>query len=169
MSTHDSTEVEGTDSVKPRLRRALTEYHTVINEGGDTYSVTSQSGREYTVDADVGRCTCPDAEYNLASDDLCKHALRVAVVRGERVIPATIDRDEVDPQLGVAVETTPVAVATDGGTATTTDTVTMSEEDHPRERPVDCGCWDPDGDLPCWPCYRDGFETPNPDSDSAGD
>ena len=27
-------------------------------------------------------------------------------------------------------------------------------------RPDDCDCWD--ADLPCWPCYRDGFDTPNP-------
>jgi hypothetical protein len=26
------------------------------------------------------------------------------------------------------------------------------------ERPEDCGC--PVGDLPCWPCYRRGFEEP---------
>jgi len=86
MSIHESTAVEDTDSVKSRLRRALTECHTVIYESGDTYSVTSQSGREYTVDARDGHCDYPDAQYNLIGDDLCKHALRVAVVRGERAI-----------------------------------------------------------------------------------
>jgi len=161
MSTNESTEVEGTD-VKPRLYRALTEYHTVIHDGGDVYSVTSQSGREYAVDARDGRCTCPDAEYNLDADDLCKHALRVAVVRGERVIPAAVDRDEIDPQLGIAVDSTPVAVATDGGTVHAPDT---DDATQPRERPDDCGCWDPDGDLPCFSCWMAGFETPNPDAD----
>lgn len=24
-------------------------------------------------------------------------------------------------------------------------------------RPDDCDCW-PNADIPCWPCYRDGFE-----------
>ena len=30
----------------------------------------------------------------------------------------------------------------------------------------DCDCWDADAALPCWPCYRDGFDVPNP---SAGE
>jgi hypothetical protein len=25
----------------------------------------------------------------------------------------------------------------------------------------DCDCWDADAELPCWPCYRDGFDVPN--------
>jgi hypothetical protein len=33
-------------------------------------------------------------------------------------------------------------------------------------RPDDCDCWDADAELPCWPCYRDGFDVPNP---SAGE
>jgi len=126
MSTNATAEEEST-VVKPRLRRALTEYHTVIHEGGDVYSVTSQSGSEYRVDAREGRCTCPDHQYR---EKTCKHILRVAVVRGERVITAAIDRNEVDPQLGVAVETTPIAVATDGGTVHATDDDTQA-----RERP----------------------------------
>jgi hypothetical protein len=28
--------------------------------------------------------------------------------------------------------------------------------------PDDCDCWDADPEPPCWPCYRDGFEAPNP-------
>jgi hypothetical protein len=104
----------------------------------------------------------PDAQYNLDDGDLCKHALRVSVVRGERVIPAAVDRDAIDPQLGIAVDSTPVAVATDGGQVHATD---ATDGETASERPDDCGCWDPDGDLPCWPCYRDGYETPNPDAD----
>ena len=162
MSDYESTEVESI-AAKPRLRRAVTECMTVIHEGGDIYSVTSESGREYTVDACDGRCDCPDAQYNLASDDLCKHAYRVAVVRGKRVLPAAIDRDEVDPMLGTAVETTPVAVATDGGTVHATEATDDETETCDHERPADCGCWGQD-DLPCWPCYRDGFEAPNPNA-----
>jgi len=35
-------------------------------------------------------------------------------------------------------------------------------------RPPDCGCLERnDADaLPCWPCYRDGFDSPNPDPDA---
>jgi len=25
----------------------------------------------------------------------------------------------------------------------------------------DCGCWDSDAGLPCWPCDPDGFDVPN--------
>jgi len=45
------------------------------------------------------------------------------------------------------------AIATDGG----------------AERPEDCGCWNVDQDLPCWACYRDGFDTQNPAEPAADD
>jgi hypothetical protein len=167
MFDYESTEVESTD-VKPRLRRGVTECMTVIHKGGEVYSVTSQSGREYTIDACNGRCDCPDAQHNLGSDERCKHAFRVAVVRGERVIPAAINHDAVDPLLGCAVETARVAVATDGGTVHTAD-AGSDDQNQASERPADCGCWDPTGDLPCWPCYRDGYRTPNPDADAGND
>jgi len=41
----------------------------------------------------------------------------------------------------------------------------VSEEKQDTKRPDDCGCWNPDGDLPCWPCYQEGFKTPNPEAD----
>ena len=31
-----------------------------------------------------------------------------------------------------------------------------------RGRPEDCRCWDATLNLPCWPCYREGFRKPNP-------
>jgi hypothetical protein len=49
---------------------------------------------------------------------------------------------------------------------TTTQEGTDTELTHFDGRPEDCDCWDPEGDLPCWPCYRDGFDVPNP---SAGE
>lgn len=76
------------------------------------------------------------------------------------VIPAAIDRESVDPLLGTAVETTPVAVATDGGQVHATD----ATDDGTHERPTDCGCWG-QNDLPCFSCWMAGFETPNPDAD----
>jgi hypothetical protein len=48
----------------------------------------------------------------------------------------------------------------DGGVTVEADGV-----DHSDERPDDCDCWDPEQDLPCWPCYREGFEEPNPDAE----
>lgn len=32
-----------------------------------------------------------------------------------------------------------------------------------NERPEDCDCLSTMEGLGCWPCYRDGFEEPNPD------
>jgi hypothetical protein len=37
-----------------------------------------------------------------------------------------------------------------------------AESEHSYERPDDCDCFPSMEDLPCWPCYRDGFEEPNP-------
>lgn len=40
------------------------------------------------------------------------------------------------------------------------------DSDDVDERPEDCECsgsaLEVEYDLPCWPCYREGFETPNP-------
>ena len=43
---------------------------------------------------------------------------------------------------------------------TATELTDFSQGD---SRPGDCDCSPRFDDLPCWPCYRDGFETPNPD------
>jgi hypothetical protein len=37
-------------------------------------------------------------------------------------------------------------------------------ETDPDGRPEDCGCWNTEQELPCFPCYRDGFEEANPDA-----
>jgi hypothetical protein len=39
------------------------------------------------------------------------------------------------------------------------------DESERNGRPEDCQCWDADAALPCFPCYRDGFEDPNPNID----
>jgi hypothetical protein len=49
------------------------------------------------------------------------------------------------------------AMRADGGV-----TVEAGESDHSDERPEDCECIEV-ADFPCWPCYRDDFEEPNPD------
>ena len=66
-STRDS---EGIDT-EPRTVRALTEYHSVLDDVGPArgadglYTVVSQSGKSYTVDARSWSCTCPDKSHNL--------------------------------------------------------------------------------------------------------
>jgi hypothetical protein len=148
-----------------RDARALTEYMTTLSMGGGVYSVTTESGSEYRVDTIEGRCTCPDFEYNLDGEGRCKHLRRVAFATGERAIPQWADTDAVDPQLGEHVDgDAPVVAATDGGVAVESD----DDIDTDDERPDDCDCGDWNSgdivDLPCWPCYRDGFKTPNPDA-----
>ncbi|GAB6863274.1 hypothetical protein ACFQL0_22530 [Haloplanus litoreus] len=54
------------------------------------------------------------------------------------------------------------------------DVVDLSEvygEAAPEERPEDCDCgeWNDGLDLPCWPCYREGFETPATVDEEAAD
>lgn len=106
---HESIDLEQRD-VRP-----LTEYMTTLSLGGDVYSVTTQSGSEYRVDGLEGRCTCPDKQYNLEDGELCKHERRVRFATGQWTIPAWVDADEVDAQLGEHVEETPKVAGTDGG------------------------------------------------------
>lgn len=166
MPNYDEDVERLTDStdIEPRDASALTEYLTVLPEHGpakDTdglFMVVSESGSEYLVDARDDVCECPDYQYREAH---CKHLRRVEYATGKRAIPAWIDPTAVDTQLGSHVDTSPVLAATDGGvTAKTSGHTTVQD----ASRPEDCGCgeWCAD-DLPCWPCFREGFETPNPE------
>jgi hypothetical protein len=159
--THDSIDVD------PRDARALTEYMTVLPLGGEVYSVTTESGSEYRVDARTGRCDCPDAKHNLPTDDgreQCKHSARVAYATGERPVPAWVDTEAVDPDLGAHVDATPQVAATDGGIIEAGDDGEILDDEPASDdaRPNDCACgdWNADGPLPCWPCWRDGHDEP---------
>lgn len=46
----------------------------------------------------------------------------------------------------------------DGGYGVETEPITPS-----TDRPDDCACTPRFEQLPCWPCYRAGFEEPNSD------
>ena len=88
--------------------RALAEYQTVLEDGDvrarsseDMFTVTTQSGSTYLVDARLGACECPDFQYR---DRKCKHLRRMEFATGARPVPAWIDRDEVDPNLGEHVD-----------------------------------------------------------------
>ena len=160
MSAYDSGIEESHDSgigLEQRSVRALTECMTVLDGDGDVYTVVSESGSEYTVDSREGRCTCPDARHNLDNNEQCKHERRVMYATGEKPIPSWVQKDAVDDLLGQHIDSQPAFAASDGGT-------TAVEPTHDRNdaRPSDCDCDDAHGhiDLPCWPCYRDGFEQP---------
>lgn len=116
-----------------------------ILEGGKVEVVNSSydepEEHTYTVHVEGGilfSCTCPAFEYR---DGACKHMVAVAI--REPVLEAASDEP---------------AIRADGGT-----TVEAEVEDHSDERPDECDCSPLFEGLPCWPCYRDGFEKPNPD------
>ena len=168
MQTNDTAALEravtdGSTDLQKRDVRALTEYMTVLPLGGELYSVTTQSGSEYSVDALEARCTCPDKQHNLEDGELCKHERRVRFATGKWVIPGWADTEAIDSQLGEHVSGTPRVAATDGGTAEVLQR--DDDSDKRRRRPDDCDCgdWNDGAELPCWPCYRDGFEFPNPE------
>lgn len=168
MSEYDTTEVEGTD-LEPRDVRALSECMTVLPEGDDVHTVVGENGGTYTVTA-TG-CDCPDAEYR---DARCKHQRRVAFATGERAVPATVDRDVVDGHLGEHTDAAPAVAAADGGDGIVVagddgEILDESETESDDSRPVDCQCWDAGLTLPCFPCYREGFEEPNPETPGADD
>lgn len=152
MSISSSLQNEGTD-LPSRTVRALTECMSVLPEGGDVYTVVGQHGHTYSVDARDGKCTCPDHMHRRTS---CKHIQRVDFATGRRPVPVHVRG--IDDHLGEHADGTPRVAVTDGGEAHIAHPDSVEAE----ERPEDCGCWDVDQDLPCWPCYRDGFVTPNP-------
>jgi len=119
--------------------------------------VTTESGSEYRVDAREGRCTCLDYQYR---DVRCKHLRRTAFATGECPIPAWVGADEVDAQIGEHVEETLKVAATDGGV--TLEEFGSDDRDDDRPEECDCGEWNDRLGLCCWPCYREGFEKPNP-------
>ena len=58
-------------------------------------------------------------------------------------------------------------VATDGGTTVERSAASVSaQKQHGEERPANCDCLPTFEDLPCWPCYRKGFRTPNPNAET---
>jgi hypothetical protein len=156
MNAYESAEVASTD-VAPRTERAPTECTTVLPLWGDVYSVTTESGAEYRVDGRDGRCTRPDHNHR---DVECNHIRRVAFATGDVPIPG--DVDGVDDLLGEHVDGEPQVVAADGGIIEAGDDgEILDESDDDRPDDCDCGDWNNGLKLPCWPCYRDGFEEPN--------
>jgi len=102
----------------------------------------SPDDHTYTVHVEGGipsDCTCPAWEYQPGA---CKHMVAVAIR---------------EPVLEAANEEQPVRA--DGGTATLEE---FGGDDRDDDRPDECDCSPNFEGLSCWPCYREGFETPNP-------
>lgn len=192
MATTTDRGKNGSDAqLDERDARALTQYLTVLDDvdrakgAEDLFFVVSESGESYLVDVATGACECPDAEYR-EPEGGCKHFRRCLFATGRRAIPAWIDREPVDPDLGEHVDGEVRFAATDGGSGIIEagdDGEVLDEESDDEavvdlsevygeaapdapDRPEDCECsgsaLEVEYDLPCWPCYREGFETPNP-------
>jgi predicted nucleic acid-binding Zn finger protein len=190
------------DHLDDRDRRALTEHISVCPDVGEARGapglfvvVGEHGGGEYLVDTHEGACTCPDAEYNLPDGDreTCKHVAAARFATGRREIPAGVAPEAVREDLADHVDASPrfageattdpapaytagdaSELATDGGTVLEQDVDADADEDG-GARPDDCQChpsWRDDA-IPCFACWLEGFDTPNPDapvdSDSAGD
>lgn len=100
------------------------------------FSHDEPSEHTYTVSVEGGipaYCSCPAFEYQ---DGPCKHQVAVAI--REPVLEAASEEPTLKPDGGTVVE-----VETDSD-----------------ERPDDCECSPHFDQLPCWPCYCNGFEEP---------
>lgn len=170
MTNH---EPDALDSIDRRTRRALVEPLTVLdhdempveNRETTVVTVTSASGTTYDVDVVTGACSCPDARHR-SPEGGCKHVRRARVAVGAEPVDArTIRALDVDPQLGANAPGPRVATS-DGGIVDAGDDGVVLDDDADADdddgRPDDCDCggFHDDAELPCWPCYRDGFETP---------
>ena len=91
-------------------------------------------------------CECPADMYH---EGACKY--RVAVAIREPVLAAASEYEREQE----------LEVATDGGA--TIEHLTVCEQSE-KSRPEDCDCLPTFRDLPYWPCYREGFSTPNEDA-----
>lgn len=108
------------------------------------------------------KCECPADQYN--DNYACKHRVAVATVGGSIVIGAAMAYTS-DKSSQSEPTTTADKIGTDGGTDITPDTADhVAGDSDAVDRPDDCDCasFITDHGLPCWACYRDGFETLNP-------
>lgn len=117
MINNNSESLDDTD-VDDRDYRALTECMTVLPQDGDVYEVISESGASYCVDTRVARCSCPDHKHR---DTHCKHIRRATIASGQRPVPSSIDRDEIDELLGECCDSSPYHSR--AGTSSDTDVV----------------------------------------------
>jgi len=157
-----------------RTRRALEECMSVLGDVGGAdpeaglYTVVGENGGTYLVDVIDGTCECPDSEYR-DPDGGCKHVRRARLATGQTAIPAAAnvqldDRfaDHVDGEIRVAATdgagATEIIDAGDDGEILTGDENDTDVDARPED--CDCGDWNADAELPCWPCARDGFEMP---------
>lgn len=160
----NTTTAEESNGIEKRTKRAATESMSLDRYAGNAgeYDVHSESGSVYRVDLIAGSCSCPDDEHNAPAGG-CKHVRRVEIATGQRPVPELGQETDVERMIDARADQTDAQtdhqeVATDGGAVVESDQTG-------DQRPDDCDCSEhfDSGELGCWPCYRDGFETANPD------
>lgn len=86
----------------------------------------------------------------------------------------TMSTNDTQRQIGSEQTTiSGIIVAGDEGTILDEGVGSVADDQHQddveaaseTERPEDCECISVDVSLPCWACYRDGFDSPNPTID----
>jgi hypothetical protein len=139
------------------------DYQPIEDDSLTVVSVTTGSGSTYTVDVRERVCTCPDHKHR-QPDGGCKHVRRASIALGRTPVPAGVFGSvDIADDFGANVDATAKVATADGGVIDAGDDAEIIDFD---DRPADCDCWDADADaeLPCWPCYRDGFDVPNPNA-----
>lgn len=129
MTTNEASEKNVSD-IDSRTRRALEEYMTVLPEADGLARVYTESGSEYVVDLHDGACTCPDFQYNLGDDELCKHVKRARFAFGVEAVPTYAEDVEIDTALGRHTDASLRFAASDGGVVEQKD---EDEEDESNE------------------------------------
>jgi hypothetical protein len=98
-------------------------------------------------------CECPADKYNEEYD--CKHKVALATVGGPVILQAAADCPTPTVDGGETTrQTLEDRLRADGGGVTD-----ETPEDFPAlnaKKPEDCDCPELSGDVPCWPCVRDG-------------
>jgi len=120
---HAHTRLNG-EPFAERDARALTEPMLVLPESprvardtdGRFHVISGES--DYIVDLVAGACGCPDALHRGTE---CKHQRRTAFATGQRPIPAWVETDALDDDLGEHVSGQPRRERADGTTEVVQD------------------------------------------------
>jgi len=116
VNTTRPQESDGSIDLDDRDARALTEFMTVLPEGGDVFAVIGENENgEYLADTRTGSCECKDAKYR-DPEGGCKHVRRCRIATGENPVPAgALGEITIDSTFGAQLKTSTKFATADGG------------------------------------------------------
>jgi hypothetical protein len=100
-ATVDDGGIEALAQLDDRDVSALTEHMDIYEDDPATLDheiAVYNKGTRYIIDIEAETCDCPDMLHR-RRDGGCKHCRRVQFRRGEREIPAAVNRDAIDDTL----------------------------------------------------------------------